>query len=223
MRTLTAAVVATFLCVGGAWGADCVADVLSSGNEAVESPAYDTEFELKWDDGRPNWLMSWYTGAGSWVGNDFDISTLHVDWWIKTIKVMSGADWPNGRWDGFRLGVFTFSGGLPGSRLHGPRFVRGSGTGFTWCRFNFGMWEWSLGENKRFVVAAEQYYNHPNCDPYILDGNRTFQGHSWQCQSEKWEPLVGYWGYRNLMLRVVISDLMAVAPTSLGRVKALYY
>lgn len=26
MRALTAAVVATFLCVGGAWGADCVAE-----------------------------------------------------------------------------------------------------------------------------------------------------------------------------------------------------
>ena len=206
-----------------AWGADVAAEVVSSGTEAVELPAYDAEFELKWDDGRPTWFMSWNTGADSWVGNDFDISTLGASWWIETIKVMSGASWPNGRWDGFRLGVFTFSGGLPGSRLHGPRSVRGSGAGDRWCGFNFGMWEWALGGHKRFVVAVEQYYNHPNCDPYILDGNRRFQGHSWQCQGGKWEPLVGIAGYRNLMLRVIINDLMAVSPTSLGRVKALYY
>jgi len=223
MRKLRAALLATFLCVGGAWGADYVVERVPEAAATQGSAGYDTEFELKWDDGRPTWFMTWRTGAGSWVANDFDISTLHVGWWIKTIKVMTGASWPNGRWDGFRLGVFTFSGGLPASRLHGPKFVKGSGAGYRWCGFNFGMYEWALLGHKRFVVAVEQYYNHPDCDPYVLDANRTFQRHSWQYQGEKWEPLVGYWGYRNLMLRVVINDLMAVAPASVGRVKALYY
>ncbi|HUU57204.1 MAG TPA: hypothetical protein VMW93_07670 [bacterium] len=205
-----------------AWGADVTAEVVSSGAEAVPSPAFDGEFELKWDDGRPTWFMSWETGADSWVGNDFDISTLGGSWWVKTIKVMSGPSWPNGRWDGFRLGVFTVSGSLPGSLLHGPMFVRGSGAGYGWCAFDFGMWAWALGGHKKFVVGVEQYYNYPDCDPYVLDGNRTFQGHSWQCQGGRWEPLIGVAGYRNLMLRVVISDLMAVTPSSIGRVKALY-
>lgn len=211
------------LCAAAVWGADVTAEVVSSGAEAVALPAYDGEFELKWDDGRPTWSMIWVKGADSWVGNGFDISTLGGSWWIKTIKVMSGASWPNGQWDGFRLGVFTFSGSLPGPLLHGPAFVKGSGAGYGWCGFDFGMWAWSLYDYKRFVIAVEQYYNYPDCDPYVLDGNPVFQGHSWQCQGGKWEPLIGMAGYRNLMLRVVISDLMAVGPTSLGRVKALYY
>jgi hypothetical protein len=206
-----------------AWGTDCVVGEGWTGGGAYASPDTDGELEFSWDNGTRGWSMAWYTGAGSWVGNDFDISTLGGSWWVKTIKVMSGASWPNGRWDGFRLGVFTFSGSLPGSLLHGPAFVRGSGAGYGWCAFNFGMWAWSLYDHKRFVIAVEQYYNYPDCDPYVLDGNRTFRRHSWQCQAGKWEPLVGTAGYRNLMLRVVISDLMAVTASSIGRIKALYY
>ncbi len=207
----------------GVWGADCVVERGNLARGEYAPPENDAELELKWDDGRPSWLMCWYTGEDSWVGNDFDISTLATGWWIKTIKVVSGPAWPNGQWDGFRLGVFTFSGSLPGSRLHGPKYVRGTGSSYGWCGFDFGMYEWSLLGNKRFVVAVEQYYNYPGCDPYVLDSNQSFQGHSWQYQAGKWEPLVGIAGYRNLMVRVIISDLMAVVPTSVGRVKALYY
>jgi hypothetical protein len=195
----------------------------SSGADVCEPAETDTELELKWDDGRPSWLMCWYTGEDSRVGNDFDISTLATGWWIKTIKVVSGPAWPNGRWDGFRLGVFAFTGSLPGSIIHGPRFVRGTGSSYGWCGFDFGMYEWSLGGHKRFVVGVEQFYNYPVCDPYVLDSNTVFRGHSWQYQAGKWDPLVGIAGYRNLMVRVIISDLMAVAPASVGRVKALYY
>ena len=223
MKTIAFAVSLAFMGVGGAWSADCVVERAASASAAPEPEATDGSRELKWDDGRPTWLMSWVTGTDTWVGNDFDISTLGGSWWIETIKVMSGANWPSGRGDGFRLGVFTFSGSLPGSRLYGPRPVRGSGAGYRWCGFNFGMWEWALLGHKKFVVAVEQYYNHPNCDPYILDGNRTFQRHSWQYYVGSWRALAGYSGYRNLMLRVIISDLMAVTPTSVGRVKALYY
>ena len=205
-----------------AWGADVVVEGGGDAARAAAAQETDASLELKWDNGTRRWSMAWYTGLDSWVGNDFDMSTLTTGWWIQTIKVMSGASWPNGRWDGFRLGVFTFSGGLPASRLYGPTFVRGSGAGYRWCGFNFGMWQWSLLGHKRFVAAVEQYYNYPDCDPYVLDGNRTFQRRSWQCQGGKWERLVGIAGYRNLMVRVVINDMIAVAPTSVGRVKALY-
>jgi hypothetical protein len=192
--------------------------------EAAARPAggADGRIELKWDNGQPMWLKTWNTGAGAWVGNDFDISTLSGSWWIEQIRVMSGASWPNGQWDGFRLGVYAFAGSLPGSLIHGPRYVRGAGSGFNWCDFDFGMWEWSLLGHDTFVVAVEQYYNYPSCDPYTMDGNTTFLRHSWQYYGGIWEPLVGTYGYRNLMVRVVISDLMAVAPASLGRVKALF-
>lgn len=60
----------------------------------------------------------------------------------------------------------------------------------------------------------------------MIDNNPTFRGHSWHYLAEKWEPFyhVPIAPYRNLMLRVVVGkESVAVAPTSLGRVKALYY
>ncbi|UCH78545.1 MAG: hypothetical protein JSU81_00945 [Candidatus Coatesbacteria bacterium] len=221
MRSVTLTALATLVCLGGAGAADVAGPAW--GERSAGAPLEtDGRLELKWDNGLGAWVMCWYTGADSWVGNDFDISTLGGSWWIETIRVMSTASWPNGRWDGFRLGVYAFAGSLPGSRFHGPLYVRGGGSGYRWCDFDFGMWVWSLLGHKRFVVSLEQYYNYPACDPYVLDNNRTFQGHSWQYQGGRWEPLVGTAGYRNLMVRVVISDLMAVTPASLGRVKALY-
>ncbi|MEE9455558.1 MAG: hypothetical protein V3W11_00215 [bacterium] len=225
MKTIALAMSLTVMGVAGAWSADVIVDGGPAAFSVPEAAGSDGAFELKWDNGTRRWNIAWYTGAGSWVGNDFDISTLGASWWIETIKVMSGASWPNGRWDGFRLGVFTFSGGLPGSRLHGPRFVRGSGPGYRWCGFNFGMWEWALGAHKRFVVAVEQYYNYPDCDPFFVDDNPTFMGHSWQYYGGRWRLFsqVQFLPYRNVMLRVIINDTIAVTPTSLGRVKALYY
>jgi len=220
MRNL--AVWAAVVGLAAAAGAADVAVRAPRGAAAGPASGTDARFELKWDDGSPTWLKIWYTGVEAWAANDFDISTLGGSWWIETIRVMSGASWPNGVWDGFRLGVYSFAGGVPGSRVYGPRFVRGGGAGYRWCDFNFGMWEWSLGGYPEFMVGVEQYYDYPNCDPYTLDGNRTFLRHSWQYYAAYWQPMEGSFGYRNLMVRVVISDLMAVTPASLGRVKALY-
>jgi hypothetical protein len=165
--------------------------------------------------------MCWYTGGDSWVGNDFDISTIAGYRAVHAIKLYARSDWPNIGWDGFRLGIFNFAGGVPGSLLWGPKFVLPAGsTG--WKEFSVG-WTLPSGTDK-FLAGMEQYYNYPTCDPYALDTNTSFQGHSWQYYGGSWAPHQGYQGYRNLMLRVSLSNsTLAISPVSIGRVKALYY
>jgi len=67
----------------------------------------------------------------------------------------------------------------------------------------------------------------PHCDPFALDTNTSFRQHSWQYYEGQWSLYEGSLStapYRNIMLRVVVDNsTLAVAPTSLGRVKALYY
>jgi hypothetical protein len=186
-------------------------------------------YELGYDTCSRALQLAWYTGAGSWVGNDFDISTLKTKHNIvREMKYFTSPTWPNNRYDGFRLALFDFSSGLPGAKLWPEgaegRFVKPNGTeGFKTFRVNY-----YLGTMK-FVAAVEQYYDYPNCDPYFCDGNPTFLARSWQKEAETpWVPLVGKnpYPYRNLMLRVIVRigySEIGVAPTSLGRVKALYY
>jgi hypothetical protein len=186
-------------------------------------------YELGYDTGSKALQLAWYTGAGFWVGNDFDVSTLKTKHNIvREIKYFTSPHWPNGRYDGFRIALFEFSSGLPGAKLWPTstegRFVKPAGDeGFKtfWVNYYLG--------TKKFVAAVEQFYDYPDCDPYYCDGNATFLAHSWQKEPEQnWVPLAGKnpYPYRNLMLRVIVricfSDI-GVTPTSLGRVKALYY
>lgn len=192
--------------------------VLSAGPES------DSSRELRWDSGSTSWLLAWTVGANAWVGNDFDVSTLKTFPWIREMKVYSYPWWPNGRWDGFRVGIFAFEGSVPGSMLWPT-----SGGGRFFCPVTTQGWHsvlvyWVLpGGTRSFVAAREQYYNFPNCDPYVVDNNTTFRGHSWQHYGGRWQPLEGTHGYRNLMLRVIVDNMVGVTPTSLGRVKALYH
>ncbi|MEE9456781.1 MAG: hypothetical protein V3W11_06495, partial [bacterium] len=128
----------------------------------------------------------------------------------------------NARWDGFRLGIFDFSGGVPGSLLWGPKHVVPTGSS-GWKEFSVG---WTLPSGiSKFLAGQEQYNNWPTCDPFLIDNNSTFMGHSWQYLRTRWEPFrqENILPYRNLMIRVIVNDLISVTPTSLGRVKALYY
>jgi hypothetical protein len=212
-------VAAGALAAAGAWAADYAVE----GGSYVSSagtPGYDGTRELKWDSGYGRWVLDWYTGAGSWVGNDFDISTIPAYRAVEKIKLQSYANWPNVGWDGFRLGIYDFTGSVPRSLLWGPKFVVATGTPI-WHEFSVG---WNLPSGvTSFVAAMEQYYDHPNCDPYLVDNNYSFTGHSWQYYGGVWRLHVGYQGYRNVMLRVVVEEAVALTPTSLGRVKALYY
>jgi hypothetical protein len=188
-------------------------------------PAFDATMELKWDNGTRRWSIAWYTGSGSWVGNDFDLSTISGYRVIEKVRFYSSGNWPNNVWDGFRVGIYSFS-SVPGSLLWptsgGGYFFKPSGLqGHVWVEIGIG---WAC-PTSAFVAATEQYLNWPNCDPYTLDTNTTFQRHSWQYYQGSWSPLevasIPQW--RNLMLRAVVNDSMsAVSPGSLGRVKALF-
>jgi hypothetical protein len=205
------------------WAADCVVERAAFPPNAPDPAGTDDTLELKWDSGYSMWWLCWYTGLDTWVGNDFDISTISGYAAIQAIKLQSGNTWPNNAWDGFRLGVFDFSGGVPGSLLWGPKFVMPTGvTG--WHEFSVN---WTLPSGTyKFLAAQEQYYNFPGCDPFAIDGNPTFMGHSWLYMLGSWRPfeVSGIGPYRNVMIRVIVNNsTLNVKPTSIGRVKALYY
>ena len=198
---------------GAAWPAGPAA--------TTDPPASDASLELKWDNGVPLAHFVNETGRGYWVGNDWDLSAIPRYRAITKIKVYSCGDWPNRRWDGLRLGIYAFAGGAPGSLLWGPKYFKATRAGDGWCGYSVG---WTLpAGNKAFVAAAEQYYDPPGADSFAVDIETTFWGHSWERQTGSWVKLPGVDKWRNLMLRVVVNNTPGIAPTSLGRVKALYY
>jgi len=213
------------LAAAAAWGADFVVETVPSAPAVREAAATDDAVELSWDNGTRQWSMAWYTGAGAWVGNDFDLATISTYRAVEKVRFYTRDNWPNAQWDGFRVGFYDFKGAVPGSRLWPTSgvgyFFKPSGLhGHVWVEINIG---WTC-PTTAFVAAVEQFYNHPDCDPFALDSNRTFRGHSWQYYEGQWKPNTGYQGYRNVMLRVIVDNsTLAVTPTSVGRVKALYY
>jgi hypothetical protein len=228
-------VIACGLLAAAAWGADVAVDGgLDAGAPSLAAPSYDqSTLELQWDNGSRRWSVAWYTGAGSWVGNDFDASTLkttHVK--VLKFKFYTRNDWPNQVWDGFRVGFYNFGGGVPGSMLWptggGGYFFKPSGAGgHVWVECDIN---WTCPTNK-FVACEEQFYNWPNCDPWGVDNNPTFLRHSWVYYGGTWSPLTaanvqGIEPYYNLMVRLWVETgqtFPGVAPSSVGRVKALYY
>jgi hypothetical protein len=215
------------------WAADFVAD---GGYGAAPGPAAaasdQSTLELMWDNGQRRWSVAWYTGADYWVGNDFTISTLktsHVK--ILKYKYYTRGAWPNQGWEGMRFAFYNFGGGVPGSRLWptsgGGYFFKPSAgiEGHIWVEFDIG---WTC-PSQGFVAAQEQFYNYPNCDPSSLDNNTSFVGHSWEYSQGSWRPFVEYPNltpYRNVMIRVWVETgytFPGIEPSSLGRVKALYY
>lgn len=87
-----------------------------------------------------------------------------------------------------------------------------------WYEFAVG---WPPGDKRRFLVGQEQFFNWPECDPFCFD-----DGEDVADEKHTWFGYDGVWskseGPNNLMLRVVAGYYGAVAPTSLGRIKALY-
>jgi len=224
MRRLSFCVGIAALLAAVAWGADYVVERAPEGAVASGSPGYDTSLELKYDSGTQSYFVAYYMGRGAWAGNDFDITMISGFRAIKKIKVYSTPKWPNPKWEGFNVGVYAFAGGKPTSLLWGPTYFKPVRTSPGWvsCPVN-----WTLPSgNKAFVAAFEQFYNHPNCDPFALGNNGTFLEHSWQYSGGSWKLFSNPYTnpYRNIMVRVVVDNTtVAVAPTSLGRVKALYY
>ena len=218
-----------------AWGVDVAAEGgFYAAAPSLSAPAsYDqSTLELSWDNGTRRWSIAWYTGAGAWVGNDFDTTTLKTSYVkILKFKMYTRDTWPNQVWDGFRIGFYNFAGGVPGSQLWptggGGYFFKPSGAnGHVWVECDIN---WTCPAVK-FVACEDQFYNWPNCDPFAVDINTTFLKHSWDYYGGAWTPLssalVEIGPYYNLMLRVRLETghtLPGVEPSSLGRVKALYY
>jgi hypothetical protein len=214
MGIRTAIALSLFLFVGAAGeGAD-----LKNERPVVPVSAVltdNTEYEMKWDNGTLGYVLTHFA-ADTWIGNDFDSSTLFANN-LKLSRVRSRGEGPNGRWDGFNIGIYDFRNGVPGTRIWGPAYVKGTGPGYPWCDFGVN---WTLPKGvTKFVAAMGQCYNYPNGDPYCLDTG-PLRRRGWTYYQGIWQP---FQSDSNLMLRVVMQGDIGVEPTSIGRVKALYY
>ena len=217
------------------WASDVVADGGSARAPVLTAPvpSDQSSLELMWDNGLRRWSVAWYTGADTWVGNDFDASTLKTTYAkIVKYKYYTRGAWPNLGWDGMRFAFYAFRGGVPGSMLWptsgNPYFFKVSNPDIQshiWVEFNI---DWTCPSVK-FLAAQEQFYNNPTCDPFSLDNNTSFVGHTWEYTQGSWGPFTEYSNlapYRNAMIRVWVEpgqEFPGVAPSSIGRVKALYY
>jgi len=231
MRKLALTCLATW--AAAAFAADTVVSGAGAGADFDPGPYPDGPRELGWDNGTREYLVCWYTGSNTWAGNDFaprfDNDTKYVR--IVSVRVYTSNRWPNERWDGFRVAIYDFAGDpepLPGERLWpksgaGYFFKPEGPKGEYWVEVPV---DWTTTANVSFVAAMEQVYDQPRCDPFAVDSNRTFLRHSWSYYAGLWQRLETMSDpYFNLMLRVVVEDggsFPAVAPTSFGRVKALY-
>ncbi len=189
---------------------------------AAAATVWGTEYELKWDTGEVGaTLVCINVGAGFWYANDFDVSTLEARH-IYSLKIMCA---PAGTWDGFRIAFFDFD-GAPGNIIWPtsgvPKLVKGSGQGmFVWCEFDIG---WTLPDGTTaFAAGQEQFFLPPYCDPYCFDDDVENRWHTWhKGPKDPWRLHSSSRKDKNLMLRVILSGDVAIHPTSLGRVKALY-
>jgi hypothetical protein len=210
------------LCAGVAWPADLAFDPGPVGAVAPGGDETDAGLELKYDTGTRSYLNVSFYGEDHWYGCDFDISQFSEYRGVTRIRVFSDPGWPQPGWDGFNVAIFEFVGTVPGSVLWGPKFIKPRRTtpGWVRCKVN-----WTLpAGNDRFVAAMEQYYDYPECDCFATDDNLTASGHSWQYVEDSWAYFGGNYGYKNIMLRVVVDNVtVRMTPTSLGRIKGLYY
>jgi len=205
-----------FLCLG-AVSAACVATAVDYGGaEAYGERAWplpgDGSVWLSWDNGTPSATNVTLSG---WIATDFDVSTLERYTHVNRFRMYMRA-WPNRRWDGGRIGICSFQGGVPGSLLWGPEFVIPTQEG--WNEFDADCF---LGSRPRFLAFWDQVYSYPNGDTLCFDTGPA-RSHLWTYYGGSWGPYVG--AEANLMLRVRVDDEHnpAVAPASIGRVKALY-
>jgi len=238
MRKFVVAITAALIVSGTAWAADVAVDGgdnYAVPNLAAPFPNDQSTLELMWDNGTRRWSVVWLgeVGPSIWVANDFDASTLKTTYAkILKYKYYTRGAWPNEGWEGMRFAFYGFKGGVPGSMLWptsgGGYFFKpnvGDIQSHIWVEFDIN---WTCPSVK-FVAAQEQFYAYPYCDPFSLDNNTTFRNHSWQYSQGNWQlfPLdENLAPYRNLMIRVFVEPgqtFPGVAPSSIGRVKALYY
>lgn len=194
---------------------------------AAAVSAFGVEVELKWDNGAPSYAVNAPGMGAERFGDDFTvIGTLKTKYVaVRRFRIYTADNWPNAGWEGFFLSLYDFR-GVPASQIWptsgGYAFFKPTGTGWGW-------YDYSLDfpfEGTEFLAAAAAAYNWPNCDPLMVDANAAPRRHSWAYYQGSWAALEGPYGYSNLMLRVVVETAArypAVAPSSWGRIKSLYY
>jgi hypothetical protein len=236
MREFVVAVTTALIASGTAWAADVAVDGgdnYTAPHLAAPAPYNPATMELTWDNGQRRWSVCWPEGSpNSWVGNDFDASTLKTTYAkILKYKYYTRGAWPNQTWEGMRFAFYSFKGGVPGSMLWPtsgtPHFFKPNAgiDSHIWVEFDV---DW-ICPSVKFVAAQEQFYDYPYCDPFSLDNNTDFVGHTWAYLQGQWQPFPEYSNltpYRNAMVRVIVEPgqtFPGVAPSSIGRVKALYY
>ncbi len=217
------------------WAADVAVDGGTAPGAGWQGPGgsnYGPTTELTWDNGTRMWSIAWFTGSNAWEGNDFSVTTLKTVYTkILKYKTYSRNDWPNQTWDGFRIAFYNFGGGVPGSRIWPTSgagyFFKPSGlNGHVWVECDIN---WTTTKTS-FVAAQEQIYEITGCDPFSVDNNTVFRDHSWIYFNGVWMKAnasnLSTAPYYNLMIRVWVEtgvQMPAVEPSSIGRVKALYY
>jgi len=204
------------LCLGVISAAAVATAIDYGGPESYRDRAWplsgDGSVWLYWDNGKPSGTN---VTLPEWVGHAFDVSTLENYSYVRRFRMYMRA-WPNRRWDGGRIGIYSFAGGVPASLLWGPHFVTPKQEG--WNVFEA---DYFLGSRTKFLACWDQFYNYPNGDTLCFDTG--------PARTQKWIYYGGSWGpyhgvEANLMLRVQVDDEHnpGVAPASVGRVKALF-
>lgn len=197
-------------------------------------PVYVTE-ELSWDSGKKSYSICWYDYSNHWLAVDFDASEISATPLITKARFFTRDDWPNEGYDGFEVAILSWSDehnepDSPESIIwpetgEAQMFVPGGlPHGDVWADIQVN---W-ICPSYRFVVAVNQYYDEPDCDPLALDDNKQPSGHSWMYVTNEWgpyDPSSLNIDYANLMIRAVVQDMgmeHTFAPASFGHIKALY-
>ncbi|UCE27461.1 MAG: hypothetical protein JSW52_01535 [Candidatus Coatesbacteria bacterium] len=193
-------------------------------------PVYVTQ-ELGWDSGIKSYSICWYDPTNRWLAVDFDASDVTTTPVITKARFFTRDDWPNEGYDGFKVAIYSWSNDEPGTIIwpedddEGQLFVPGGlPHGDVWADMQIN-WTYS---DPRFVVAVNQYYDEPDCDPLALDDNDVPSEHSWMFVNNDWDlfdPSSLNIDYANLMIRAVVQDMgteHTFTPASFGQIKALY-
>jgi hypothetical protein len=181
---------------------------------------------LSYDSGVMGYSICWFDGRNHWVGNDFDV-TIYSD--VNSMIIRTRDDWPNDGFDGFYIAIYNDVGGLPGVIIWPADGKRKVDANEIQANYDEGWVEIDVGysvDTDTIYACMEQYYNHPDADPFCVDDNPVDQGHSWEDNGNGWRPLdtgdLGDITNNNLMLRLRATLSKGIRVTSLGGIKALY-
>jgi len=144
--------------------------------------------------------------------------------YIQRIRLYVGNPPGYTSWDGFQLEIWDWYDSsfpeAPGKRVWGPEaFTYNLANPHGWVTYTEVNYEWK--STQPFLLLAKQRDGYPNCDSIYCDASRTTPNPNWSYFIHKWYPFVVLNG--DFLFRVYYgASHPGVAPTSLGRIRALY-